>query len=159
MHFDASGIIHAWDNYPITNFPPFWDWIEVEIQNDNFAICEVAFDEVKNKSPECSEWLKNKGIRKISLSETTLLRATEIKALLGIVAENYHADGVGENDLLIIATSQIENALRLTEERRQNILPNQRRKYKIPAVCGLGEVSVTCKNIRELIGESGVVFQ
>ena len=49
MHFDASAIIHAWDNYPISNFPPFWNWIEVEIQHDNFAICEIAFDEVKNK--------------------------------------------------------------------------------------------------------------
>ncbi len=159
MHFDASAIIHAWDNYPISNFPPFWNWIEVEIQHDNFAICEIAFDEVKNKSPECAEWIKNKGIRKISLSETILVRATEFKGLLGILSENYHSGGVGENDLLIISTAQIESALLLTEESRQNILPNQKRKYKIPAVCGLDEVGVICKDIREVIGESGVVFQ
>lgn len=103
MHFDASSIIHAWDNYPIANFPPFWDWIANKIQQGNFAICEVAFDEVNNKASECAEWLKDKGIRKISLSNEVLLSATGIKGLLGIVAENYHSDGVGENDLLIIA--------------------------------------------------------
>ncbi len=100
MHFDASAIIHAWDNYPIANFPPFWDWIALEIAEGNFAICEVALNEVENKTPDCADWLKNKGIRKIPLSNEALVRAAEIKQLLGIVAENYHANGVGENDLL-----------------------------------------------------------
>lgn len=159
MHFDASSIIHAWDNYPIANFPSFWDWIGSEIQQSNFAISEVAFVEVENKAPECAKWLKDCSIRKISLSNEVLVRATEIKGLLGIVAENYHSDGVGENDLLIIATAYAEHDILLTEERRQNILPNQRRKYKIPAVCELEGVSVTCNNIRELISTSGVVFK
>ncbi len=159
MHFDASGIIHAWDNYPIGNFPAFWDWIDAEIRKENFAISEVAFDEVKNKSPECSEWLKNKGIRKINLSEKVLLRANEIKDLLGIVAEAYNPKGVGENDLLIIATAQIEIAILITEESRQPSLPQQRSRFKIPAVCELAAIGVTCKNIRELIGTSGVVFK
>ena len=159
MHFDASGIIHAWDNYPIGNFPPFWDWIEAEIGNDAFAISEIAFDEVKNKAPECADWLKNKGIRKISLSDDVLVKAAEFKTLLGVVAENYHSDGVGENDLLIVAAAYLENAILLTEERRQNILPVQKRKYKIPAVCALVEIGVSCNNVRELIAASGVIFR
>jgi predicted nucleic acid-binding protein len=159
MHFDASGAIHAWDNYPIANFPAFWDWIDAEIGKDNFAISEVAFDEVKNKSPECAEWLKIKSVRKINLSETILLRANEIKDLLGIVAEAYNPKGVGENDLLIIATAEVEGAILITEESRQPALPIQRSKFKIPAVCELDEIGVSCKNIRELIATSGVVFK
>ena len=159
MHFDASAIIHAWDNYPIVNFPPFWDWIGREIGADRFAISDVAFDEVEDKAPECAKWLKEKKIRKIRLSDETLTRAGEFKALLGIIAENYHPNGVGENDLLIIATAKIENTILVTEERRQNILPNEKRKFKIPAVCELEEISVTSKNIRELITESATVFR
>lgn len=158
MHFDASAIIHAWDNYPIANFPPFWTWISHEIADDRFAISDVAFDEVDNKAPECAKWLKEKKIRKIVLTNEILISAGECKLLLGIVAENYHPNGVGENDLLIIAAAKIENTILITEESRQNILPIDKRKYKIPAVCGIDDIGVTSKNIRELITESSKVF-
>ena len=159
MHFDASAIIHAWDNYPIANFPAFWDWVEVAIRSEKFAMSEIAFVEVKNKTPDCGEWLKNKGIRKIPLSDEVLVKAAEIKGILGIIAENYHSNGVGENDLLIVSAAYIENAVLLTEESRQNILPTQKRRYKIPSVCALDEVAVICSNVRELIATSGVVFR
>ena len=159
MHLDASGIIHAWDNYPIANFPPFWDWIGAEIANGNYAICEVALDEVGHNSPECSKWLKEHGIRKILLNEEILLQAAEIKGILGIAAENYHADGVDENDLLIAAAAAIEADTLLTEESRQPNLPLNRSRFKIPAVCELDEVSIASTNVRELIISSGMIFR
>ena len=159
MHLDASGIIHSWDNYPIANFPPFWDWIAAEIAANNFAICDVALEEVGHNSPECAEWLKNRGIRKIPLTEDILLRAAELKDLLGIAAENYHADGVDENDLFIIAAAAIEADMLLTEESRQPTLPVNRARYKIPAVCEMDDVGVTSTNVRELIISSGMVFR
>lgn len=160
MHFDASGIIHAWDNYPIDNFPPFWEWMATEIEVGNFAVSEVAFDEVKSKTPECAEWLRNKGIRKIALSDEVLNRATKIKDFLGIVADAYNPKGVGENDLLIIATAAIENAALISEEARQpNLSSIKPAKFKIPAVCELEDVGVTCINIRGLIESSGAIFR
>ena len=29
--FDASSMIYAWDNYPIEQFPPLWDWMGVQV--------------------------------------------------------------------------------------------------------------------------------
>ncbi len=159
MHFDASGIIHAWDNYPIVNFPPFWDWIAEKIKNGDFAICDVAFDEVNHKTPDCSDWLKNKGIRKIGLTDNVLVTASAIKNSLGIIADGYHPRGVDENDLIIIANAFVESDMLLTEESRQPALPTPMSRYKIPAVCGLPTVSVTCQNVVELIRSSGAVFK
>lgn len=46
MHFDASGIIHAWDEYPIANFPLFWEWIDAQVLDGSCKICEEALTEV-----------------------------------------------------------------------------------------------------------------
>jgi len=159
MHFDASGMIHAWDNYPIDNFPPFWEWMASEIEAGNFAISEVAFDEVKSKTPECADWLRDRGIRKIGLSEEILQEATRVKDILGIVADAYNPKGVGENDLLIIASAAIESTVLITEEARQPNLSIKRVKFKMPAVCELEDVGVTCINIRGLIERSGAIFR
>ena len=40
--FDASAIIHAWDNYPIEHFPPLWNWLSEQIADDQFSIPLVA---------------------------------------------------------------------------------------------------------------------
>ena len=81
-----------------------------------------------------------------------------IKLLLGIVSDNYRA-GVGENDLLIIATARAQRAELVSEERRQNDLPKERHNYKIPAVCAMAEVSVPCMNFIDFIKRSAVVFR
>ncbi len=40
--FDASSVIHAWDNYPIEQFPPLWDWFYSQINDEQFSIPEIA---------------------------------------------------------------------------------------------------------------------
>ena len=30
--FDASSMIYAWDNYPVNQFPPFWQWIATQVE-------------------------------------------------------------------------------------------------------------------------------
>lgn len=158
MHFDASGIIYAWDEYPISNFPKFWEWIEAQIKAENCAISQVALDEVSHKYVECAKWLRDQGIRQIGLTDEILLSASEIKELLEIDEEAFGA-GVDENDLMIIAAAKIEADVVLTQESRQPFDPNRKkRNYKIPAVCELPEVGVRHQNVREWIQASGEQF-
>lgn len=125
---------------------------------EGFKISQVAFEEVEHKYPECAKWLRDKGIKRISLSDEILLEAERIKELLEIEEEAYGA-GVDENDLLIIATAKLESETLLTQENRQAILPSRKKKnYKVPAVCEMQDVSVACQNVREWIKASGEVF-
>ena len=156
--FDASSIIHAWDNYPLENFPPLWGWLSEQIDNGQFSIPQVALDEVIQKSPECGDWLKEKEIITIPLSNAILQEATEMKHLLGVVEDDYHPKGVGENDLLIIATAKVSGLELISDEGRQFRLPDIMSKCKIPAVCDLTEVNVTCIQFIELIKNSGAIF-
>ncbi len=152
--FDASSMIHAWDNYPPKNqhFDALWEWITEEISNEEFCISKIAFDEVNKKIPECGVWLRDNGIEIYSLTPSILSRASQIKALLGIKEEQY-GKGVGENDLFIIATSKEIGAILVSEESRQNNLPLLKPNYKIPAVCGLIAVNVDCICFVDLLKE------
>jgi len=49
--FDASSMIHAWDNYPIENFSPLWDWLASEIVSRKIVISQIAYEEVDRKIP------------------------------------------------------------------------------------------------------------
>lgn len=157
MHFDASGIIHTWDEYPIEHFPAFWAWIEERVRSGECRICKEAFREVEHKYPECATWLKEREIQRIPLSDDVLQEANAIKELLEIEEEDF-GSGVDENDLYVIATAKLEAESVLTTEARQNNLPQKRKNYKIPAVCEMAEVSVPHLNVREWILESGEVF-
>jgi hypothetical protein len=78
--------------------------------------------------------------------------------LLGIDGDSYHPKGVGENDILIIATARAHSAELVSDEGKQNHFPDIMAKRKIPAVCAMIEVSVTCINFIEYIKRSGVIF-
>lgn len=158
MHFDASGIIYAWDEYPIANFPKFWEWIAAQIRAGDCAISQVALHEVNQKYEECAKWLRDKGIRQIGPTDEILKSASEIKALLEIEEEAY-GTGVDENDLIVIASAKFEAEVVLTQESRQPFAPTRKKKnYRIPAVCELPEVDVRHQNVREWIQASGEQF-
>lgn len=156
-NFDASSIIYAWDNYPILQFPKLWEWIDAEIQAKEFSISGIAFEEVKGKTPECAQWLTNVEILKISITNLILDEALRIQGLLGIQNDQY-GSGVGENDILIIATAKIEGVDLISDENKQPNLPEDMKKYKIPAVCALPSVQVGSLNFLELIKNSGSTF-
>ncbi|MBA4155721.1 DUF4411 family protein, partial [Flavobacterium sp.] len=151
-NFDASSIIHAWDNYPISNphFKSLWQWFADQISNKQFCISKIALEEVGHKLPECGKWLRNNLIEVYPLTPRSILTAQQIKTLLGIVEERY-AKGVGENDLFIIAIAKETISTLVSEEARQNKLPSLKSNYKIPAVCEMPEVAVTCISFVELL--------
>ncbi|MDM8555856.1 DUF4411 family protein [Desulfococcaceae bacterium HSG7] len=154
-NFDASSIIHAWDNYPPDNqhFNSLWEWIASQINDKQFSISKKALEEVVLKIPGCGTWLKDNNIQTFPLTPSVLLIAQRIKELLNIEEENYHAKGVGENDLFIIAIAKETETILISNESRQNKLPRLKSKYKIPAVCNMHEVNVECINFIELINK------
>ncbi|MDO8263471.1 MAG: DUF4411 family protein [Gallionella sp.] len=157
--FDASSMIYAWDNYPIDQFPPLWEWMASQIEAKELVMSSVAFDEVNHKTPDCGEWLKENNLEQLAISNAIVQEAKRIKGLLGIVDDNYHAKGVGENDILIIATARLHGAELVSDEERQTNQPQVSSKRKIPAVCAMATISVSCINFIEYIKASGAVFR
>lgn len=154
---DASSIIHAWDFYPKRQFPPLWNWIEERIRERHVVMPEVAFQET-SKFPDCHTWLKDSGLHTIPRSNEIYQDALRIKGLIGIINDEYNPKGVDENDLLIIATARIHRHELISNENRQISLPNERKKFKIPAVCGIESVNVICINFIEYIKRSDRIF-
>lgn len=156
--FDASAIIHAWDHYPPMQFPPLWRWLASRIKKNELGICEVARSEVEKRSPDCHQWLAEQGITCVEMTDIAVKKAAEIKSLLGIVNERYNPAGVAENDILIVASAFVERQELISNERRQPDLPQNKAKYKIPAVCVMQEIAVPCIDFLTLIKQSGEVF-
>lgn len=156
---DASSIIYAWDNYPEPQFPPLWDWIATQIRSGQLTISTVAFEEVAHKTPDCAAWLKGYQITRLPMTNVILQDALRIKGLIGIKNDKFHPKGVGENDILIIATARAHGAELITDEERQTITPKEPTKRKIPAVCGMPSVSVVSWNFVEYIKQSKKVFR
>ncbi len=156
--FDASSIIHAWDNYPIRQFPGLWGWMAKQIAEQTVVMPSVAFDEVENKIPECAAWLKDNNLMQFPVTNSIIQKALVIKNLLGIVGDSYHSKGVGENDILIIATANVNSLSLVSDEGRQKFPPDILSRSKIPLVCSMDAVAVPCINFIEFIKKSGVVF-
>lgn len=160
MHaLDASSILHAWDNYPLAQFPGLWDWLAGEIQAKRLSIATIALDEVGHKSPDCATWLRSQNIRRLPMSNQVLQAAMDIKQQVGIHNDQYHPKGVDENDILIIAAALYHGATLVTNEARQSSSLKEPTRRKIPAVCDLPGVAVAHKNFLDYIQQSKQVFR
>ncbi len=157
--FDASSILSAWDNYPIDQFPPLWDWMAGLVDSEEIQIPRVAFDEINHKSPDCGDWLRAHSVKLIDVDNAIAGQAMSIKGALGIANDEYHAKGVDENDILIISTAKVHRAGLVSDEGRQQRNPTELKKHKIPAVCDLPGVGVDCQNFLEFMKKSGRVFR
>lgn len=155
--FDASSMIYAWDNYPLRQFPPLWDWMQTCIDDKTIVMPSVAFEEVTYKAPDCGEWLKT-DLEQLEITNSIIQDAFRIKTMLGIVDDKYHPKGVDENDLLIIATARDYGVELVSNEARQK-QPGKLEKCKIPAVCLMKGVDVPCLNFIEFIKRSEVIFR
>jgi predicted nucleic acid-binding protein len=158
LAFDASSIVHAWDHYPIGQFPKLWIWLGEEFESARFALPQVANDEIKRRDSNCHSWLHAHSVKIIQVTQAIIEDALEIKGMLGITSERDYRGGVDENDLLIIATCMQSGLELISNEGRQNELPRIAANYKIPSVCGMNKIHVPCINFRELLIRSGKVF-
>jgi hypothetical protein len=157
LAFDTSSIIHAWDHYPLKQFPGLWKWLGDEFRAGRFTMPLIVDDETKRRDGDCHRWLHEHKVKVIPITRVIVADALRIKAALGIVNDRYGA-GVGENDLLIIATCMQGNLELVSNEGVQSDLPKNKAKYKIPAVCRMADVNVPCINFRELVVRSGKIF-
>lgn len=156
--FDASSALHAWDNYPIGNFPTVWSWIESELSAKTIVVPRVALDEISHISPECRQWLND--INTFSPTEVDnaiAFHALAINDEIGVQNDQY-GTGVDANDVIIIATAMALRFALVSNESRQPSLPENKKKYKIPAICNLQSVAVSCINFADLIRLSNRVF-
>ncbi|MCK9284487.1 MAG: DUF4411 family protein [Rhodocyclaceae bacterium] len=156
--FDASSIIYAWDNYPVQQFPGLWDWIADRINDSTIMMPTVALVEVHDNSPDCWHWLRDANLQTHEISNAILQESLRIKGQIGIVGDRYGA-GVGENDILIIATASVLRKELVTDEEWQPNLPLNPLKYKIPAVCALPAVRVAWIDFLDYIKRTGAVFR
>jgi hypothetical protein len=155
---DASSVVHAWDNYPIENFPKFWAWLLQEFTAGSLLISSVAYVEIRHVSPDCHDWLKKNSVGKVNITSVMVRHAKLMKTELGISNDKYSPKGVDENDILIIATAKAKGTSLISNESKQPSLPADKKQYKIPAVCALQSVSVSCLDIAEFIKQSKQVF-
>lgn len=154
---DASSMVYAWDNYPLWLFPPLWEWLEDALLAGELRIPQPAMDEIQHVAPDCAKWLRDIGARVLPMTNEILQEAQAIKAKLGIADDQYHADGVDENDILIIATARVHQAQLVSNESKQPNLPVNLKKYKIPAVCAQF-APPPCINFLDYIKQSGKQF-
>lgn len=61
-------MIHAWDNYPIEQFPGLWGWMSAQITKQELTMPKVAVEETAHKTPGCGKWLKDAGLRGLDIT-------------------------------------------------------------------------------------------
>lgn len=155
---DASSALYAWDNYPIENLPTLWSWLDSEITAGRIVVPRVALDEIGHISPECRQWLHDLGgFMPVEVDNVIASYALLINGEIGVQNDQY-GTGVDANDVIIIATAKARGFALISSESRQPSLPSSKKKYKIPAVCNLQPVGVTCINFADLIRSSNRVF-
>jgi hypothetical protein len=151
--FDTSSIVHAWDNYPIDKFPRLWGWFAQQFASGDIVFPSVVIEELRTVSPDCVQWMQSVGFQQLPMTDAILVHALQVKQYLGI--DNPRGTGgVGEVDILIVCAACAHGCGLVSNEAVQAILPVNRQKYKMPAVCALPFVNVNCMSFIQFLNAS-----
>ncbi len=150
---DASAMIHAWDNYPveIEGFSSVWDSMQNLMEQEVIVFAKANYQEIQYNSKDCYDWLKDVGPTVAAPSNSIIKAILQIKTLLGIEGDSYHAKGVDEGDLFAIATAKVYGYTLVNNEALQPGEQQNKKKYKIPKVCQLPQVGVESISVLDLI--------
>jgi Domain of unknown function (DUF4411) len=78
-------MIHAWDNYPVRQFPPLWEWMTTQLGDEKIVMPIVAFEETSHKTPDCADWLKRNNIKRLGITNAVIEEAMLISSCCGNV--------------------------------------------------------------------------
>ena len=156
--FDTSAIVYAWEKYPKSQFPLLWEWLALRIRDNEIVIPEAALLELSHVERDCFAWLTGSSIQRLKTTNEVMERAQQLTKELEVTNGEFSARGVDQNDLIIIAASELAGAKSVTEESVQNNKPLYKKNSKIPAVCDLPLVHVCCLNFLDVITQSGKTF-
>ena len=147
---DANILIYINKHYPndINVFQPIWNNLDKLIDNNQFFMPELIFQEVQNKDDFLEEWLK---IRKHNIC---LKINDEVQDEVNNLMTNYPnlikieligASGSSQNDPWLIAHAKISknNAVILTDEKFKHS------KINIPYICQ--QEKINCIRLHEFM--------
>lgn len=147
---DSDAIINAWRDYPITNFPTIWRWMESIGEKQIAGMSEVIFSELERGGDECFKWFKDrKGLFVHSTSEAV---EEEVRRLIHKHNNFGLVTGKNEGDPYVVALAIVENCVVVTNESMSNN-PNG---PKVPDVCLVEDIS--CIKFVEVIRRERVIF-
>lgn len=159
---DASSFKELWERkYPPTTFPSLYIKLEPLILERDIHCIQPVFAEIRKPSDivqgkSLREWLEDISMKKESFIIPP--GKDEEEQAMGLSIEyrskGKSQDGVSENDLLMVAVAKVRGWTVVTEERKQDSRPKEKKKYKIPLVCL--EQKVRCINLLEFIQELGI---
>ena len=127
--FDTSSLIHAWNVYPQKQFPKFWEWLFHNIKNQDIIFSQIVKQELKTE--ELVEYIKEAKPKFITPNNEIIQTAKEIKKFLDL-KDGEKGNGVGEEDIFIMATALVQKLNLVTNEAIQREKDARKRNYKIP---------------------------
>lgn len=133
---DANTYIEAKNHYYHMDVcPGFWQWLDVQFEQDRIASVEMVFAELKTYGDDLSEWVKERKEHFIAVADE------ETQTIFADIAQfladgNYNAANrdnfLGGADPWLIAKAKSTGATVVTHE---SMVPPESMKVKIPNVC------------------------
>ena len=145
---DTSSLIHACkETYPITNFPPLWEFMDELISEGNLIAPDEVYEDLKKRDELLTEWAKERKQIFVPLEE-------EIQKVAAVIMAEYTRlmdtrTGKSASDPWVIATAKVKGCKVITNEGLTGTFP----RVNIPDVCN--RMNIPHTNFLGLIQDRG----
>lgn len=158
--YDSSSLIDIWEYYlPSTGlFPEFWKWLLDSLRSGEAVVPVAAFEELEAGAEDFAKFLLAKGVEPVKEDSRVKDASKAIQNALGTGPKGFPHPGVGEADIIIMATAKALQAALVSEE-LQDTPPKRIARYKMPSVCGMEEVGVECTNIKGFLAAYAAILR